>query len=68
MANSLIVKAYGGQLDELRSAASQIRRNHKCEWSVEALDKGVRFSFENAASKDAFAAFCTNLGLSHIEA
>lgn len=68
MANGLIVKAYGRQLDELRSAASRIARDHKFDWSVEAVDHGSRFDFEDAATKKTFAAFCKDLGLSYIDA
>ena len=67
MTNSLIVKAYGRRLDELRSAASRITRDQKFDWSVEGTDKGVRFSFEDARSKNIFAAFCTDLGVSYID-
>ena len=64
MTNSLIVKAYGLQLDELRSEASRITRDHGFKWSAETPDRGFRFSFTDSASKNDFAAFCSDLGVS----
>jgi len=64
MTNSLIVKAYGMQLDELRSEASRITRDHGFKWSAETPDSGFRFSFTDSASKNDFAAFCSDLGVS----
>jgi len=68
MTNSLIIKAYGLQLDELRSEASRITRDHGFKWSAEAPDKGFRFSFTSSALKDVFAAFCSDLGVSCTDA
>ena len=67
MPNIVIVRAYGRQLDELRGAASRIARDHKFDWCVEPTDKGAQFTFEDAASKNTFAAFCAAMGLSYID-
>jgi len=67
MASNIIVKAYGRWLDELRGAASRITRDEKFDWSVDGTDKGVRFSFKDARSRDIFAGFCTDLGVSYID-
>jgi hypothetical protein len=65
MNNSVIVRAYGRQLDELRGAASRIARERRVDWSVEAANKGTRFSFEDATSVAAFMSFCEDLGISY---
>jgi hypothetical protein len=61
--NYVIVKAYGKQLDELRGEASRISRGRKVDWSVEAVDRGVRFCFDDSESKASFVSVCENLGL-----
>jgi hypothetical protein len=59
---SIIVKAYGRQLDELRSAAYRLAGGN-FDWLLEAPDEAARFSFDDAKSKDAFVSYCKELGL-----
>jgi hypothetical protein len=62
--NCLIVRAYGRQLDQLRAEASRIARGNKIDWWIERADKGMRFCFEDAEAKRAFAAICGNFSVS----
>jgi hypothetical protein len=55
MENCVIVNASGRQLDQLREEAS--RRG----------DKGTRFCFEDAETKDVFASICENFAIRCIE-
>jgi hypothetical protein len=66
--NYVVVKAYGRQLDELRGEASRISRDRKVDWSIEAVEKGARFGFDDTESKASFISFCRNLGLSYADA
>ncbi|MGY8662360.1 hypothetical protein Q3C01_08320 [Bradyrhizobium sp. UFLA05-109] len=68
MENCVIVRAYGRVLDQLREEASRVSRGYKADWSIERGDKGVRFCFENAEAKKAFASICENLAISYTEA
>jgi hypothetical protein len=66
-ANCLIVRAFGRQLDLLRSEASRIAKGGKIDWWVDRTDTGVCFCFENGEAKAAFASICQNLGVQHLE-
>lgn len=68
MENCVIVRAYGRLLDQLRAEASRVSRGHKADWWIEHGDKGVRFCFEDAEAKKAFASICENLAISYTEA
>ena len=63
--NCLIVRAFGGVLDQLRSEASRIAKGGHADWWVERTDKGICFCFENAEAKNAFVSICENLGVQH---
>ena len=67
MENSVIVRAYGRQLDQLRAEASRIARASKIDWWIERVDKGVRFCFEEAEAKKAFALICKNFAVPSLE-
>jgi hypothetical protein len=66
-ANCLIVRAFGRQLDELRSEASRIAKRGRFDWWVERTDKGACFSFESSEAEAAFASMCQNVGVQHLE-
>jgi hypothetical protein len=68
MANYVVVRAFGRQLDNLRGEASRISRGREVDWSVEAADQGVRFCFGDLESKASFVSFCRNLGLPFADA
>jgi hypothetical protein len=63
MENSVIVRAYGRQLDQLRAEASRIARASNIDWWIERADKGMRFCFEDAEAKRAFATVCRNFAV-----
>jgi hypothetical protein len=63
MENSVIVRVYGRQLDQLRAEASRIARESNVDWWIERADKGMRFCFEDAEAKRAFAAICRNFAV-----
>jgi hypothetical protein len=65
--NCLIVRAFGRQLDLLRSEASRIAKGGKIDWWVDRTDTGVCFCFENLEAKAAFASICQNFGVQHLE-
>ena len=68
MADCVIVRAYGRQLDQLREEASRIARGSKIDWWIERDHDGARFCFENAETKRTFASICENLAVQCIEA
>jgi hypothetical protein len=68
MADCVIVRAYGRQLDQLRGEASRIARGSKIDWWIERDHDGARFCFENAETKKTFASICENLAVQCIEA
>ncbi|MBR0719229.1 hypothetical protein JQ632_35530 [Bradyrhizobium liaoningense] len=68
MENSVIVRVYGRQLDQLRAEASRIARGSKIDWWIERADKGMRFCFEDAEAKSAFASICKNFAIPSLEA
>jgi hypothetical protein len=68
MADCVIVRAYGRELDELRGEASRIARGSKIDWWIEHGDEGVRFCFENAETRKVFASICKNLAVQCTEA
>lgn len=67
MADCVIVRAYGRQLDQLRDEASRISRSHNVDWWIERGEKGARFCFENAEAKRVFASICENFAISCLE-
>lgn len=44
--------------------ASRIAKENKADWHVDRADIGVRFCFEDAKAKEAFALTCENFGIS----
>lgn len=52
-------------MDQLRAEASRISRDNNIDWWVERGDEGMRFCFEDADAKKAFAAVCDNLAVPH---
>jgi hypothetical protein len=68
MANCVIVRASGRQLDQLRGEASRISRGHKVDWWIEHGEKGTHFCFEDAETKKAFASICDNFAVPHRDA
>jgi hypothetical protein len=66
-ANCLIVRAFGRQLDNLRSEASRIAKGSKVDWWVERTDKGACFCFEDLEAKTAFVSICQNFGVQHLD-
>ncbi|GLR91225.1 hypothetical protein [Bradyrhizobium iriomotense] len=68
MENSVIVRVYGRQLDQLRAEASRIARGSKIDWSIERADKGMRFCFEDAEAKKTFASICEHFAVPCLEA
>jgi hypothetical protein len=66
-ANCLIVRAFGRQLDNLRSEASRLAKGSKMDWWVERTDKGACFCFEDLETKNAFVLICQNFGLQHLD-
>ncbi len=67
MADCVIVRAYGRQLDQLRGEASRISRGHKVDWWIERGDRGTRFCFESDEAKKAFASTCKGFAIPCIE-
>jgi hypothetical protein len=63
MENSVIVRVSGRRLDQLRAEASRIARTSNIDWWIERADKGMRFCFEDAEAKRAFAAICGNFAV-----
>ncbi len=63
MADCVIVRAYGRQLDQLRGEASRISRGHKVDWWIERGDGGTRFCFESDEAKKAFASTCEGFSI-----
>jgi hypothetical protein len=62
--NCLIVRAAGRQLDLLRGEAPRIAKGNKVDWWIDYSDVGIRFCFEDAKVKEAFAKLCDNFGIS----
>jgi hypothetical protein len=62
MADCVIVRAYGRQLDQLRGEASRIARRSKIDWWIERGHDGARFCFETT-----FASICENLAVQYTE-
>ncbi|WGD55277.1 hypothetical protein QA641_16215 [Bradyrhizobium sp. CB1650] len=62
--NCLIVFAAGRQLDLLRGEASRIAKEKKVDWYIDRADVGMRFCFEDAKAKEAFALTCDSFGIS----
>jgi len=60
----LIVRAAGKRLDLARGEASRIAKGSKLTWWTERAEVGVRFCFEDKDAKNAFAAYCDDLGIS----
>jgi hypothetical protein len=67
MADCVIVRTYGRQLDQLRGEASRISRANKIDWWIERDVRGTRFCFEDVETKRAFVSICENVGISHID-
>jgi hypothetical protein len=65
--NCLIVRAFGRQLDNLRSEASRLARGSRMDWWVERTDKGACFCFEDLQAKAAFASICRHFGVQHMD-
>ncbi|MET4121026.1 hypothetical protein ABIB85_007457 [Bradyrhizobium sp. JR1.5] len=59
----VIVRAYGRQLDQLRSEASRISKGRKIDWWVERADAGTQFCFEDTDTTKAFASICESLAI-----
>lgn len=68
MADCVIVRAYGKQLDHLREEASRIARESKIDWSIERGDEGAHFCFEDAEAKKAFVSICEDFAVSYRDA
>ena len=63
--NCVIVRAFGRDLDELRSQASRIAKGSHVDWWVERHDKGICFCFEDDIAKSKFVSICENFGVQH---
>jgi hypothetical protein len=64
--NCLIVRAFGRELDNLRSEASRIAKGSKMDWWVERTDKGACICFEGLEAKTALS-ICQNFGVQHLD-
>jgi hypothetical protein len=58
MSHCVVVRTYGGKLDQLRGEAYRIARDNNIDWWAEAADTGTKFCFENAKAKASFGAAC----------
>jgi hypothetical protein len=67
MADCVIVRAYGRQLDQLRAEASRIARGRQVDWWIERGDRGTRFFFESAEAKKAFTSICDSFAVPYVE-
>ena len=59
----LAVRAAGRQMDTLRAEAFRIAKANNVGWWTDYAEIGTRFCFEDAKSREAFAASCENLGI-----
>jgi len=62
MSNTVIVKAFGWQLDELRSEACRLSQD-KVDWVLVPPDDEPLFTFHDDRSKAQFVSFCKRLGV-----
>ncbi|MET4207382.1 hypothetical protein [Bradyrhizobium sp. LA2.1] len=68
MADCVIVRAYGRQLDQLRAEAFRIARGRQIDWWIDRGDKGTHFCFESSEAKQAFTSMCDNFAVPYVEA
>ena len=65
MTASVIVRAYGRELDHLREEVSRIARESKIDRSIERGAEGAHFCFEDAEAKKAFVKICEVFAIPH---
>jgi hypothetical protein len=58
MGNSVLVRAVGRELDNLRGEASRIARQYQTEWCAEPRPSGTAFCFDNEKVRAIFLAYC----------
>jgi hypothetical protein len=68
MTYCVVIRAYGRELDRLRTYAAHIARDQKSDWWVETTEKGKAFCFEHPNAKASFSAVCERDGVEFTEA
>lgn len=68
MTYCIVVRAYGRELDRLRTYAARIARDQKSDWWVGTTEKGKAFCFEHPNAKASFSAACERDSIEFTEA